>query len=103
MFKRTLCAALVFGAAAIAPPVNAQARAPCLERDALIETLKSRYQENQTGGGLQGPGRLLEIWSSAETGTFTVFITHANGISCIVASGQNWHSYDAVQIEGVAG
>jgi hypothetical protein len=92
MFKRNLCAALVFGAAAAAPPMGlAQASVPCFERDQLIETLKSRYQESQTGGGLQQSGNLLEIWSSADTGSFTVFITDTSGQSCVVSSGENWH------------
>ena len=103
MFKRTLCAALIFGAAAAGPPAFAQSRAPCFHRDMLVETLQDKYQESQTGGGLQSQGQLLEIWSSADTGTFTVFITHANGMSCVVASGQNWHNFDEPQVEGVAG
>lgn len=96
MFKRTISAALIFGAAALAPPVltpaHAQTTPACFERTTLVETLTTRFSESLTGGGLQTAGQLLEIWSSDKTGSFTVFITHANGTSCVVASGNNWHS-----------
>lgn len=91
MFKRTVSAALVFGAAAIAPPaVSAQTN--CAPRDTIVERLQGKYSERLTGGGLQNDQQLLEIWSSEQTGSFTVLMSRANGISCIVASGQNWNS-----------
>ena len=103
MFKRLISAALIFGAAALAPPAQAQNRALCMSRDSLIETLEGRYAEALTGGGLQSAGQLLEVWSSADTGSFTVFITYPNGMSCIMASGENWHNA-ATQASGdVAG
>ncbi|WP_373051060.1 hypothetical protein [Thalassovita aquimarina] len=51
MFKRLFSAAVIFGAAAMAPPVQAQSQS-CMPRTALIESLKNRYDENLTGGGL---------------------------------------------------
>ncbi len=51
MFKRLFSAAVIFGAAAMAPPVQAQSQS-CMQRTALIESLKNRYDENLTGGGL---------------------------------------------------
>ncbi|GAB4282632.1 MAG: hypothetical protein Kow0058_01150 [Roseovarius sp.] len=92
MYKRLMSLALIFGAAALAPPAppaEAQA-ARCLPRSALVEALQQRYGEQMTGGGLQSAQRLLEVWSSAETGTFTVFFTQADGTSCILATGQYW-------------
>ena len=91
MFKRLFSAALIFGAAAIAPPAMAQS-VTCLSRETLVNSLQSSYGEHLTGGGLQSPTRLIEIWSSDKTGSFTVFVTRADGMACIVASGKNWHS-----------
>lgn len=91
MFKRLFSTAVVFGAAALAPPVAAQP-AQCLPRDILIERLEAQYSEQLTGGGLQNAARLLEIWSSPQTGSFTVFVTQANGLACVIATGQDWHS-----------
>ncbi len=102
MFKRLICTALVFGAAALAPPVHAQT-VQCLPRTELIEKLTTEYAEEMTGGGLQSPQQLLEIWSSDSTGSFTVFITRPNGVSCIVATGLHWNSVVAINDDGVTG
>jgi len=101
MFKRMLSTALVFGAAALAPPAEAQALR-CLPRDSLIETLQSKYGEQLTGGGLQSAEQLVEVWSSNETGSFTVLFTRPGGTSCIVASGQHWNSVSTPPTEGAA-
>lgn len=103
MFKRLFSAAIVFGAAALAPPVWAQGAA-CMPREALIETLQARYGESLTGGGLQNPRQVIEVWSSVDSGSFTVFVTTAEGLSCVIASGMNWHSVAALAPpDGVAG
>lgn len=102
MFKRLFSAALVFGAAALAPPVLAQP-ALCLPREALIQSLKTTHGEQLTGGGLRSSTQLIELWSSDQTGSFTVFVTRADGLACIVATGQNWHNAITRDPEGVAG
>jgi len=102
MFKRIITSALVFGAAALAPPALAQSLS-CLPRDTLVQKLETGFGERLVGGGLQSAQRLLEVWSSDETGTFTVFVTSPGGISCIVATGQHWNSVSAPPREGVAG
>ena len=102
MFKRTVSAALIFGAAALAPPTQAQPVAPCMARGDLIDRLSGKYSESMVGGGLQNARQLLEIWRSEETGSFTVFVTNAEGVSCIVASGQHWQPAQ-MEPEGVAG
>ncbi|WP_299859954.1 hypothetical protein [uncultured Roseobacter sp.] len=101
MFKRLFSAALVFGAAALAPPLAAQTA--CLPRSDLVNSLKSTYSEQMAGGGLQNASRLIEIWTSRRTGSFTIFITRPDGISCVVASGQDWYSVPQPIGEGVKG
>ncbi len=92
MYKRLISTALIFGVAALAPPAFAQPRPACFVRDILVDSLQERFNESLTGDGLQNPGQLLEIWTSHSTGSFTIFITHPNGTSCVVASGYNWHT-----------
>jgi len=93
MFKRLCSSAIIFGAAALAPPLAAPAQAQgvaCLPREALVERLEGRYKESPAGGGLQNSQQLLEVWASGETGSFTVFVTRPDGVSCIVATGRHW-------------
>ena len=68
--------------------------APCAKRDIVIERLKSHYDETFTAGGLQSSlssSTLVEVWVSERTGTFTVMLTTAEGLSCVVATGTDWH------------
>ncbi len=103
MFKRLLGFALAFGMAATAPPAVA---ASCGMRDALVEQLTKKYSETLTVGGLQkvnGAQSVMEIWSSSETGTYTVLLTQANGTSCIIAAGTDFfEAVPKVTVEGTS-
>ena len=90
MFKRLITAGLVFGLAGIAPPVQAAA---CANRTDVVDRLQSKYSEVLTAGGLQSARpvqNMVEVWSSPQTGTFTVILTNPSGVSCIVATGTDW-------------
>lgn len=104
MFKRLFSVALVFGMAAIAPPAFANACAP---REVITDRLSEKYKETLSSGGLQTgqqTGTMLEIWTSNETGTFTVLITHPTGVSCVVATGEEYfNAIPAVVPPGVPG
>lgn len=101
MFKRILTAALVFGTLGTAPPAFAM---NCALRDQLVDRLQSKYNEQLTAGGLHTGTRaqaLIEVWSSPDSGTFSVILTNPNGTSCIVASGTDWHNQPNVMpVEG---
>ncbi len=90
MFKRLLSICMVFGMAATAPPAWA---ANCADRSTVVERLERKFSETLTVGGLQNnrqASTLVEIWSSAETGTFTILITRPDGVSCVVAAGTDF-------------
>lgn len=91
MYKRLFCSAIIFGAAALAPPLAAQTPS-CMPREVLTETLADTYSERLAGAGLQGPTQLLEVWTSPSTGSFTVFVTRPDGWSCVMATGTDWIS-----------
>ncbi|SPH23508.1 hypothetical protein DEA8626_02572 [Defluviimonas aquaemixtae] len=103
MFKRTFTLALVLGAAALAPPSHAQQILPCFERGHLIEKLAGGYGERQTGAGLSGPQQLVELWSSSETGSFTIVLTQPDGRSCVLATGTSWQMKRNSEAERVSG
>jgi hypothetical protein len=71
--------------------------AKCAPRDALTERLSTKFDESLTARGLQNLSQgaaLIEIWSSPDTGTFTVLMTSASGQSCIVAAGSHFFAED---------
>lgn len=109
MFKRLFAAALIFGAAALAPPAPAQnltqtqtqtqtQALACMPRDALVGELRGKFGETLAGGGLQSGTRLIEVWRSTESGSFTLILTQPNGVACVLATGAYWH--DAPQDPG---
>lgn len=89
MYKRLLGSALLFGMAALAPPATA---ANCAPRAQIIETLTTTYGERLVARGVQNSLSVIEVWASDETGSFTVMISGAGGISCIVSAGRHWES-----------
>ena len=102
MFIRTFTAGLVLGSAALAPPVHAQAA--CNTRDVVVERLEGKYSEVVAARGLQSAQQMIEVFASPETGSFTVVLSRPDGVSCIIASGNHWHSVPAVMSDdSVAG
>lgn len=71
----------------VATSVEAQ---NCAKRDLVVERLSGKYLEHQHATGTQGENAILEIHFSLDTGTFTVLVTNAHGVSCIVATGENF-------------
>ncbi|NNL17581.1 MAG: hypothetical protein HKP37_02455 [Boseongicola sp.] len=76
---------------AVVLPTTIQAQSTCAERSMVVEKLESRYGEALAGGGLQNSSAVFEVWFSEEKGTWTILMTRPNGLSCIMASGTNWH------------
>lgn len=99
MFKRLFVAALVFGAAATAPPAEAQVI--CGPRDDLTQKLERDFGEVQRGLGLKGSTALYELWVSENTGSWTFIVSLPDGNACLVASGRHWR--DVPQPEAVIG
>lgn len=91
MFKRVIAPALIFGLAAIAPPVLAEGwPVVCGKRADIVSALQKRHGESPIGVGLIGESRMMELWSSTKTGTWTLLITRTDGTACMMASGADW-------------
>lgn len=91
--------ALMIAVIAEAPPALAQSRAlsACAQRDLVISKLENSFGESRLAVGLRGQASLLEIWASAESGTWTILVTNTDGISCVMASGDSWHDMPATR------
>lgn len=76
-------------AAAIAAPALAQSR-HCGPRAAVIERLADGYGETRQSVGLAANNAVVEVFASHETGTWTITVTTASGMTCLVASGRNF-------------
>lgn len=70
----------------------AQTARQCGDRARVLETLTGEYRETRRGMGLAGPSAVVELYASAETGSWTMTVTLPNGMTCLLASGQGWES-----------
>jgi hypothetical protein len=61
----------------------------CSNHDSLVKVLVNRYKETLSQYGIAGQTKLVEIYVS-KSGTFTILATRADGISCIIATGDSW-------------
>ena len=84
-----LKAVVAIAAVAFAGPALAAGQA-CGDRAAITERLASKYSEAHIASGLQSETKMVEIWTSPKTGSWTILITEASGRTCIAAAGQSW-------------
>jgi len=69
--------------------VYAEQRTICGERADFVERLKDGYAEEPVSVGLAANGSVIEVFT-ADSGTFSIIITQPSGVSCLVASGEEW-------------
>lgn len=80
-------------AVSLACPVAAQ---NCAPREKVVGHLATKYSETRQSMGIAANNTVLEVWASDETGTWTVTITHPNGMTCMMASGNAFEELDEV-------
>lgn len=62
----------------------------CGDRTAIVDTLTGQYGERVQSMGLAHQNRIVEVYVSAETGTWTITVTSADGTTCLMAAGQHF-------------
>lgn len=65
----------------------------CGPRDVVVERLAERFGETRQSMGLGADNAMVEVFASPTSGTWTITVTSAHGITCLVASG---HAYEAL-------
>jgi hypothetical protein len=77
---------------AFTPQAEAETRRPCADRDSVVERLENRFGEARQAMGMHGGNGVLEVYASADTGTWTILVTSPDGKSCLLASGDLWET-----------
>lgn len=88
MFKRLIVGAFVFGMAGQAPPALAQV--VCMPREIVAKDLSGRYGEVPVISALSDGARVVEFWGKQDGGSWTLLVTTADGMSCVLGSGPHW-------------
>ncbi len=68
---------------------SAQAQTICGDRGAIVASLEKTYSEAPVSMGLGSNGTIIEVFASP-SGTFTIILTRPNGLTCVMAAGENW-------------
>ncbi len=94
----TIMGALLIVLGALVQPASAQTA--CGVRQTVADKLKQTYDEQPSAIGLAHNGTVVEVFSSP-TGTWTIVLTRPDGVSCLVATGENWQamSQELAEIE----
>lgn len=79
-------------AAALSVPTLATAATPlyCAARNDVLTKLAGDFHEQPASVALTSDGQLLEVLKSDSKMTWSILITSPNGVSCLVAAGENW-------------
>lgn len=75
---------------------TSQARNMCAARPAVMAKLTQQYGETRRSMGLAANNGIVELHASKDTGSWTITVTHPNGMTCLVAAG---NSFEAVEEE----
>lgn len=91
--KKTTLSGLVGIAVLSALPAAAQTQRMsmlCAARDTVVGQLTGRYGEQVHGMGLAHQNRIVEVYVSEETGTWTITVTSPDGTTCLMAAGDHF-------------
>ena len=83
-----LTTTLLTSALILAAPVSAQSARNCAAHEAVVARLAEAYGESRQSIGLGANNAVVEVFASAETGTWTITVTAPGGPTCLVAAGQ---------------
>ena len=65
---------------------------PCFRYEDVARQLGATYAEAPASLGIQSNGNLLQVFTSADTGTWTIVSTTPGGMACVLAAGDRWES-----------
>lgn len=88
---------LSFGIAALlmaADMASAQQRNMCAKREVVLEKLTGKYGETRRSMGLAANSGVVELHASDSSGSWTITVTHPNGITCLVAAGTSFETVE---------
>jgi len=77
-----------------ASTVSAQTRNMCADRTAVIEKLTKKFGETRRSMGLAANSGIVELHASDDTGSWTITVTHPNGITCLITAGGSFETVE---------
>lgn len=75
-------------AATAAPAQSSSQSRTCAQHSIVVDRLAAAYGESRQSIGIGANNIVVEVFASAITGSWTITMTAAGGLTCLVASGQ---------------
>ena len=72
------------------PSARAEDTRACAAREKVIKKLSEQFGETLKSLGMHKDDAVIEVYSSDDTGTWTILVTRPDGTSCLLAAGQRW-------------
>ena len=73
------------------------ADARCGLAEVMKTALVSQYGEAKAATGMVGQHQLMELWANPRSGSWTVMLTSPQGVSCVVAMGNEFEAVSGVK------
>lgn len=74
-------------------PDKASAQQPaCTARATVLDHLSRRYAEKPVTMGMANNGGAIEVLTTDDGSTWTIILTMPNGMTCMIAAGENWQA-----------
>ncbi|MEO1017295.1 MAG: hypothetical protein AAFY56_06335 [Pseudomonadota bacterium] len=67
---------------------------PCHAYGELADQLDQKYRETPVSMGIQSNGNLLQVFSSADSDTWTILSIAPSGRTCVIAAGKTWERFE---------
>ena len=74
-----------------------QAAPACGDHTAITEALGLKWGEQKEHAGLMNGDTALEVYANPKTGTWTIIMVNAEGLACLVASGEVWLKFEYIE------
>ena len=74
----------------------------CTDRTDVLDHLSNKYSEAPVAMGIANNGGVIEILSSKTGNSWTIILTMPNGMTCMIAAGENWESIPRIVQVGPA-
>lgn len=72
--------------------VSAARASQCAPRDQVVRLLADQYGEHPQGMGMSADNRVMEVFASTATGTWTITVSDPAGTTCLIASGEGYRA-----------
>jgi len=89
-----LTTTLLAAGACLAVSIPAQAQMQCHQHKEVLGKFADTYKEAPVAGGLTQDGRLLQVLSSGDDGTWTIVLSKPDGVTCVIMAGEAWRKLD---------